>query len=56
MAHYRRMAEPSRRPLRLLRDDLASHVRPFPRDLSHLARLIASSPVALVEEDPWQQL
>ena len=68
------MSEPSRRPLRLLRDDLASHVRPFPRDFSHLARLIAegrsrkrirrpgvrttvtSSPVALVKEDPWQQL
>ena len=35
------MSEPSRRPLRLLRDDLASYVRPFPRDFSHLARLIA---------------
>ena len=35
------MSEPSRRPLWLLRDDLASYVRPFPRDFSHLARLIA---------------
>lgn len=35
------MAQPSRRPLRLLRDDLASYVRPFPRDFSHFARLIA---------------
>ena len=35
------MSEPGGRHLWLPRNDLASYVRPFPRDFSHLARLIA---------------